>query len=928
MIVERVARRLKLPIKPTDVVLSSISGQQIRPIGYVTGDVELNGHNIQSLTMLVLPSLPGRSSMLIGMDVVRKIGGLALVVKPSGQVSAEFGACAAEIRSVPCIAPITLIDADYRVHFDGQKWEVAWTWKDSVVPILQNHVAEYAMDQQLRDRYRAEVGKWIQNGWLQPCDEPEGGIIPLLAVYHDHKDKVRPVLDYRELNQYVQSHTAESKVCPETLRKWRLMGDKLGVIDLKDAYLQLHVQKELQAFQIVKFAGQYYRLTRVGFGLTSAPKIMSAIVSYVLAVCPRICAATDHYVDDIVVDTTQVSVEEVVQHLLRYGLLTKAPEKLCDASVLGLRLVDDGHGPLGWRRGKAVLPEGPLDSMLTRRELFSLTGRLVGHYPIAGWLRVACSFLKRHSNGSHWEDPVGERAMAILSQILRRVKEDDPVKGQWAVPPVSAGRVWCDASSLATGVLLDIDGVVAEDAAWLRKKSDAAHINVAELDAAIQGLNMAIRWQLKKINLITDSATVHNWLHSALSNSHKVRTHGMSEMLVKRRLSIVRELVAAYELEVTIQRVPSAQNKADILTRIPLSWLHERSSTLQTLTSNMVCATATKTIERLHQQHHFGIDRTLQLAHQVDDAITRQQVESVVRNCPQCCSIDPAPRRWRAGHLNVQECWHRVAIDVTHHGRVTYLSAIDCGPSRFTIWRRIPNEDAAVIMAVLESIIAEFGPPAQLLLDNSASFRSAQLRRFAEKWNVNLRFRCAYRPSGNGIVERIHRTIKRTAARSNSTIQEAVFWYNIAPLKNNDAASPSSMLFQSDRRWRNPNNAPDVSDEPIFDASFEVGVKVFVKPADARCSTPWPIGTVTAVISDTQIEVDGVPRHVADCRRVPESLTDAGQGSNDSTTEEESSSDEQDENDDTQSANSDPPLAVRRPRRQLVDPNRLIDRHW
>ena len=37
----------------------------------------------------------------------------------------------------------------------------------------------------------------------------------------------------------------------------------------------------------------------------------------------------------------------------------------------------------------------------------------------------------------------------------------------------------------------DPGDVIIEDAAWLRKKHDAAHINVAELDSVIQGLTGA-----------------------------------------------------------------------------------------------------------------------------------------------------------------------------------------------------------------------------------------------------------------------------------------------------------------------------------------------------------------------------------------------------------------------------------------------------
>ena len=67
----------------------------------------------------------------------------------------------------------------------------------------------------------------------------------MMAVHHEHKDKVRLVLDYKELNQFVYSHIADSNVCLDTLRKWRLIGDHLSVVDLKDAYLQLHLDSSL-----------------------------------------------------------------------------------------------------------------------------------------------------------------------------------------------------------------------------------------------------------------------------------------------------------------------------------------------------------------------------------------------------------------------------------------------------------------------------------------------------------------------------------------------------------------------------------------------------------------------------------------------------------------------------------------------------------
>ena len=52
--------------------------------------------------------------------------------------------------------------------------------------------------------------------------------------------------------------------------------------------------------------------------------------------------------------------------------------------------------------------------------------------------------------------------------------------------------MWCDASSLAIGVCLEVDGGIVEDVSWLRRADDALHINLAELEAVLKGMNLAV----------------------------------------------------------------------------------------------------------------------------------------------------------------------------------------------------------------------------------------------------------------------------------------------------------------------------------------------------------------------------------------------------------------------------------------------------
>ena len=356
------------------------------------------------------------------------------------------------------------------------------------------------------------------------------------------------------------------------------------------------------------------------------------------------------------------------------------------------------------------------------------------------------------------------------------------------------GKVWCDARSLATGCALEVDGCIVEDGAWLRKKDDGAHINMAELDSVIKGLNLAAKWELEDVKVVTDSATVFGWLNSTFQGTHKIRTRGMSEMLVKRRLSVAKEICDEYKLQVSMELVGSSINKADILTRVCKRWLSVKPEVLGCAAVHGI--DAIKVVRQIHDRHHLGIDRTFFLVKSKVPGISRDLVAKVVRECRPCCSVDPAPVSWEHGGLSCEVSWFRVAVDVTHFNGQCYLTLVDCGPSRFNIWRRVRGEDADSIVREMELVFRERGPPAELLFDNGAAFRSEAVRKVMQKWSVHLVYRCAYRPAGNGIVERCHRTIKRMATRSNADVLDMVFWYNVTPKEGCDPHSvPSSQLF-------------------------------------------------------------------------------------------------------------------------------------
>lgn len=834
-----------------------------------------------SVQAFVVDFRPLGFDCILGMNGISALGGVSI----TGPESVRFGVK----YDGPCAAGLCEKRDDFTVAFDEtlKSWSVAWNWCDGREPEgLMNQVSEYAVPPHVREPYEAELEKWVEEGWLREYDEgalgPPRGLIPLLAVTQQNKGKVRPVLDYRELNSHVEAFTADADVCADKLREWRRKGVSTAILDLQTAYMQIRVHESLWPFQTVMFRGRRYCLTRLGFGLNIAPQVMKTVIAKVLERDEKVLAAASAYVDDIYVDESVLPASAVRDHLLKYGLTCKEAESVVDgARVLGLSVWGDSQ-KLMWKRCNEV-PAVP--SVMTRRTVFSLCGKLTSHLPVCGWLRPAVGFVKRRVNSlsTSWDDEVLDPELRrIIEDMVRKVASSDPARGRWDVSGTEAS-VWVDASSLAVGASVVVDGSVIEDASWLRT-DNGGHINMAELDAMIKGINLALTWKMKRIRLYTDSQTVFHWVSDALSGKSRLRTKAASEMLIRRRLGIITALVKEYELDIEPILVPSASNLADSLTRVPRNWLKPDDAPSG---EKPVCGAAQgpsfedagRQIMRIHESTgHQGVDRSLYFAHRANLTVDRDEVRKVVAECPQCLSIDPAPVKWAKGSLSVDGTWKRVGIDITHYMGMHFLTLVDHGPSRFAIWRRLTNQDSASVIKELEAIFCERGAPAELVADNDTAFRSERFRTFADKWATNIHFRCAHAPSGNGITERNHRSVKRVAARMGCSVPEAVYWYNVTPKDGlTPATAPGNKMHCYEMRVLGIDNGQAAANGSADETSrFDVGDAVWVRPPGNRCTTRYTLGHVTRIVSAHSVEVDGLPRHVRDLRKVPVSAGDTG----------------------------------------------------
>ena len=351
------------------------------------------------------------SVILIGNDVISSSGGLHLQYAEDGRLSnVVFGTsvtpgpdvCAAaanpdrhpypHVRVERIGQDVKLETEDCTVQWDNdsQRWTMNWRWKAGTPPSqpVGCGVGEYSrrsLTEEQEQLFRTEVDAWIDRGWMLPYSKEIHGepacVLPLLAQVQEHKSStpVRPCLDYRELNKLLLSQPGrDAPVCENILRKWRAIGDagEFSVLDIKKAYLQIRVAPELLRYQVVIWKGERYAMTRMGFGMNVAPKIMDVVVQWIV----RHFSAVDNYVDDVVTPTSDA--DAVAKQLAKYGLPTKPVEPMASSRVLGLQLSKTEEGQVMWQRREGIALS--LQPQLTKRLLFGWCGRLTGHVPVAG----------------------------------------------------------------------------------------------------------------------------------------------------------------------------------------------------------------------------------------------------------------------------------------------------------------------------------------------------------------------------------------------------------------------------------------------------------------------------------------------------------------------------------------------------------------
>lgn len=231
------------------------AGSCIKSTSEVVLSLQLGGQR-REVTCLILPQLLCDVQLILGVAGIRAFGGLTVaadgrfrlgtvrssllpkrhdeckivtrspavvdavatatdIVEDESRAVAECGNAAPE-------ATLQVIDDDFAAVFDGRCWTVEWKWSGRP-PDPSPAPAHYSINEGDRAAFDTELQQWIANGWLQPAPLGTKPTLPLMAVKQEHKGAVRPVMDFRRLNEHVSCHSGDADACTEKLRSWGRM---------------------------------------------------------------------------------------------------------------------------------------------------------------------------------------------------------------------------------------------------------------------------------------------------------------------------------------------------------------------------------------------------------------------------------------------------------------------------------------------------------------------------------------------------------------------------------------------------------------------------------------------------------------------------------------------------------------------------------
>ena len=186
----------------------------------------------------------------------------------------------------------------------------------------------------------------------------------------------------------------------------------------------------------------------------------------------------------------------------------------------------------------------------------------------------------------------------------------------------------------------------------------------------------------------------------------------------------------------------------------------------------------------------------------------KTDIEKWTKTCPECqqCKVSrhtrqrlqcypPNPRRLSTIHIDLM-----ASLPVSTNYAKYILTMRDRGTG-FLVSAPISDKmSCSVLTALRSSFISCFGVPTTIISDNGREFTSGEFQTFCSELAITHKFVNTYHPQANGLVERIHRTIRVAL----SALEDPSSWAEALPLitlainnqiSDNNSFTPYQMVF-------------------------------------------------------------------------------------------------------------------------------------
>ena len=183
-----------------------------------------------------------------------------------------------------------------------------------------------------------------------------------------------------------------------------------------------------------------------------------------------------------------------------------------------------------------------------------------------------------------------------------------------------------------------------------------------------------------------------------------------------------------------------------------------------------------------------------------------EDLEEVCRSCQMCLELRKMPGK---SELHPWEWpkkpWHRLHIDYAGPMDGHYFLVIIDAHSKWCDIYRTSGPTAKATIRCLISCFRNYGLPVSIVSDNGPCFVSSEFKEFLDFCGVQHVFTATYKPSTNGLAERLVQTLKRFLKQSKEPVELALdrflYHYRSTP-HTTTGISPAELMFGRKMRTR------------------------------------------------------------------------------------------------------------------------------